>query len=119
MNRLQQRDSCLDRADARPANPRIDVDDDLERTLANGSCDRGYVRRIVRSHHQIGDAIVEGDQTLDARSGHDRRSDQERFDAAGREHFGLAELRAAQADRTGIELHARDRETLVSLGVRS
>ena len=118
MDRLQQRHRGFDRADAGAADSRIDVDDDLERPLANRGRERGDVRRIVDSDHEIGDSAVERDEPLDRRRRHDRRGDQDRLDAAGREHLCFAELRAAQADRAGIQLHARDREALVCLGVR-
>ena len=73
---------------------------------------------LSTAHHEIRRCGVERNQPFDRRRGHDRRRDQDRLDAAGRQHLGFAELGAAQADRAGIQLQARDRQALVRLGVR-
>ena len=51
--------------------------------------------------------------------GHDRRGDQNRFDAAIRKRLGFAELGAADADRAGRELALGDVDALVSLRMRA
>ena len=72
----------------------VDRLDELAIRLPDGHRPSNLVRRHVRGRHQ------------------------NRFDAIGREHLGLADLRGADADRSAGELQLRNSRAFVGFGVR-
>src|SRR5581483_4393502 len=76
------------------------------------------VRRVVDDHHHLG-VPRQADQADDLRRADHLARDQDAVDPALDHRLGLGELRAADADRAGVELLARDERRLVRLGVRA
>ena len=106
--------------DAGPPLPDVDLDQNAERS--RGRCrrrERVDADLAIDDDREVADRRVRAEQPRDHRRRHDRRADQDAREAGRRHDLGLAHGRAAEADRTGLELASRDRRALVRLDVRA
>ena len=99
--------------------PDIDIDHHIEHE--SGRCGGGLegvqIVHVIGHHHERLVVAAERHQAVDLGGRHDGRGDEQSLDSPRRQRLRLAQGGAADAERAGVQLAARDLHALVGLRV--
>ena len=116
---FRQRHRRLRIAGAGAMQPDIDIDHHIEHEP--GRCGDGLegaqIVHVIGRHHERLMVAAERHEAVDLGGRHDRRGDEQPVDPPRRQRLRLAQGGAADAERAGVQLAARDLHALVGLRV--